>query len=309
MTRVGIITNPHSKLNKSRPENIAAFKDVSSSKADLFITNTPEELDKVAKVFKNKKYDVLAINGGDGTISLTLTAFIKVYKDQPLPTIALLRGGTFNLVAANLNIFGSPLTLLKKLLNESPNKKHQTYPLKTLKVDNNYGFLFANGGCYKFLEVFYKNKTGPAGALSLIGKLAASRFLNKKFYDAMVPETETFFISDGRAAFSHKSCSILAATVPRMPLGPRLFPSNTPESKTFHWISATTPSSQAWITIPPSVLLHPGKDDAAKQNYQSKSLILKTAKPQPYTLDGELYEPEKNEVHISLGPEIDVILL
>ena len=59
-------------------------------------------LKRVAADFRQSKIEILAINGGDGTISKTLTAFINEYGDEPLPKIAILKGGTINVVERTL---------------------------------------------------------------------------------------------------------------------------------------------------------------------------------------------------------------
>ena len=116
MSGIGIITNPHSKLNKRNPARSALLGYILGEKGTLEVTNSLEDIGRVAREFKERRIGLLAINGGDGTICRTLTAFIKEYGTAPMPKVALLRGGTINVLANNLGIRGSPEQILYRLV-------------------------------------------------------------------------------------------------------------------------------------------------------------------------------------------------
>ena len=67
-------------------------------------TETLDEVRGLAREFKEKGIDILGISGGDGTNHRTLSTFLEVYGETPLPKIALLRGGTMNNLANQLGI-------------------------------------------------------------------------------------------------------------------------------------------------------------------------------------------------------------
>ena len=123
MSGIGIITNPHSKLNKRNPQRTALLGYILGEKGRLEVTNNLDDLGRVAREFKSKNIGILAINGGDGTICRTLTAFIQVYGNAPLPKVALLRGGTINVLANNLGIAGSPEQVLYRLVEVYSNEE------------------------------------------------------------------------------------------------------------------------------------------------------------------------------------------
>src|SRR5438128_2499711 len=102
MSGIGIITNPHAKLNKRNPSRTALLGYILGQQGQLEVTNSLEDLSRVACEFRDQRIGILAINGGDGTISRTLTAFIHEYDGLPLPKVVLLRGGTINVLAKNL---------------------------------------------------------------------------------------------------------------------------------------------------------------------------------------------------------------
>ena len=62
---------------------------------------------------------VLGIAGGDGTNHVTITGFLEVWEDEPLPPLAFLRGGTFNTVANAVGVpRGRPDGILARLIRK-----------------------------------------------------------------------------------------------------------------------------------------------------------------------------------------------
>ena len=100
MSGIGIILNPHSRSNRQNPERIKRLGFIVGDKGSCKLTNDIRDLPEIVHEFREKQIDILGISGGDGTNHCTLTTFINEYKDTPLPTIAFLRGGTMNAIAA-----------------------------------------------------------------------------------------------------------------------------------------------------------------------------------------------------------------
>ena len=57
--------------------------------------------------------ELLGINGGDGTVHLTLTALLRAAAGRPLPALALLPGGTTSMSARGVN--GGPVSFNRAL--------------------------------------------------------------------------------------------------------------------------------------------------------------------------------------------------
>ena len=178
----------------------------------------------MAEDFCRRKIQILAINGGDGTISRTLTSLAKAYKDEPFPQIALLRGGTMNMLAENLGVRGTPESLLYQLItSHSVGAFNKTISLQPLLVDGHIGFMFANGTSARFLDEFYKNKTGSVGALKLIAKIVASFFLGGAYFKKIV-KRELFKLKvSNQPSIKLGACSIFCSVVEKLPMGIPLF--------------------------------------------------------------------------------------
>lgn len=310
MAGIGIISNPHSKLNRKNPQRHGYLTYIAGEEGHVAVTKSLIELEQVAKDFKQTGVKMIAINGGDGTISHTITALIHAWAGAPLPQIALLRGGTINVLAENLGIKGSPEEILYRLIESHYSAQvKKTVRLRTLEIDTKFGFLFANGVCAKFLEEFYKNKSGPLGSLLLIIKIALARFVNKEYFRKMVHETPTeiFYGHDSKSE-KHSALATLVATIKRMPLGPKIFPKAGKDGEEIQCISYVCSPEKAIFKITKDVLLTPNRESDVKISLSSREFDILTNPGSGYTLDGELY-PASDKVTIKLGPEIEFVIV
>ena len=313
MAGIGIISNPHSKLNRRNPKRSDYLSYIAGKKGHVAITTSIEDLAEVAKNFKEQEISILAINGGDGTISQTLSIFHKIYQDQPFPRVALLRGGTMNVLASNLKIKGPPEQILYRLI-----EKHSTLdslPViskRSLQVGDQLGFLFANGTPAQFLERFYKNKKGGLGAAWLILQVVLSRFFYQRFYKKIVTYTPTDIQVDNQEKISAKTIAVLISTIPRMPMGPKLFPATEAsgiDSACGQLVAYAIDPLRASIRVPFDAFFRPSVGTALKVRLEGQNFQVISTPPEPYTLDGELYYPKKKSLAISLGPQFDFIAL
>jgi len=309
MSGIGIITNPHSKLNKRNPHRPALLGYILGEAGRLEITESLAELPLVAKKFKENNIEILAINGGDGTIARTLSAFINVYKDQPLPKVALLRGGTMNVVAKNLRIKGSPEGILFRLVERySSGRPLPTKALTTLRIEDTYGFLYADGVSCAVLEEFYKKKSGALGASWLVMRVFFSALLKGKLAKRLLTSRQVNLTADNLAERSFVSSGIMAATIARMPLGPKLFPNTLAGERGFQWFVVKTPPEKLTRDLL-KIVWHTGTGERdSKFSQFSESLAIATEAPFTYTLDGEIFQATGRGLELSLGPQIEFVI-
>ncbi len=315
MTEIGIITNPHSKLNRQDPSRVKLLSFLLGKSGRMEVTQSIDDLSLVAKEFKRANISILAISGGDGTISQTISAFIREYgTENPLPKIAILRGGTMNVLASNLGIYGTPENVLFRLIHYlSSGQAFQIKKFKTLKLGELHGFLFGNGLVGSFLSEFYKNKTGPLGSVLLILKLYGSLVSrDKKFFKEIMKtfhyQVENFISPKEREFFG---VSILCSTIPRMPLGIRFFPqleNKTPAS--FFTCHEFQMSAEEFARKLPMIIFYDfeKKHDKIYTCNLDKMLIRSEGDPL-FTLDGEIYQVSEKKLTLELGREIEFIII
>ncbi len=135
MPGIGIIANPHSKLNKRSPHTLTLMAEAIGQKGVFTITRDLDHLDETLKSYKEQEISILGINGGDGSISQIITRMIAIYGSKPLPLLAVLRGGTMNLIASQLSISDGPVENIKKLValvdNKRPFRRNDFRPLRS----------------------------------------------------------------------------------------------------------------------------------------------------------------------------------
>ena len=310
MPGIGIITNPHSKMNKRKPQTAKLLGYILGHHGRLEITQSLDELALVAENFRDNNIEILAINGGDGTISRTLTEVIRAYGDQPLPKVALLRGGTMNVLANNLGIKGSPEKLLYRLCEEFSAAEFQfkTQRLSTLSIEGRYGFLFADGSAYNLLAEFYKNKSGPVGAAWLGIRTAISYLFNGSLFRRLIRGEHKVLKPQGHQPISHTSLTLLAATVEKLPFRFRMFPQARRVLREFQFVTVSAAADKILWQLPRLLLRTSEGLSKGKISYTTESLRVHSETIYHYTIDGELFTAKSKDLVIKVGPELEFLV-
>ncbi len=306
MPGIGIITNPHSKLNKGNSQRKKLLSYILGEQGKQKITKDLSELTDSVHYFCQQNIELLAINGGDGTISCTLTALIHAYQDKPLPKILILPGGTINTLAQNLSIRGTPEEILYQAINKySSTGKLACRNLPSLKVNNHYGFIFASGTCAHFLQVFYKNKTNALGSLLLLAKIILSRLTSNHLYNQVVRSQYYELSVEQQGTIKHQSCSVLCSSIKNLPLGIPYFRNIPADQSAFELSSIITPArSLPWRL--PSLLIKKKTHD--KVNLTCKNITMQSDYEINYTLDGELYSTNE-PITTEIGKTIEFLII
>jgi diacylglycerol kinase (ATP) len=312
MGGIGIITNPNSKLNKKVPTRGHLLGYIVGQFGKLEVTNSVDDLGRVAALFKEQDIEILAINGGDGTISRTLTAFLQAYGSKELPKVLVLRGGTMNMLATNLGIRGTPEEILVRMIEcQSGLRPKEIRSLATLSVGGQYGFLFGNALVARFLAEFYKKKTGPIGSLLGVLKIYFQWIFAPRIFREFVKSESYRVLFDGFDVQPQVySLAMMASTVERMPLGLKLFPEAGASLSRFQYFSMEmTAGSLPW-RLPLSFLRNrPGRCFGKVSRLASKVLISAENGHQPYTLDGELFEAPSGRLVLEVGPVVQFLVI
>ncbi len=218
---IGLITNPRSRVNKKDPSKPRKLGHLIGSHGTASATGSLDDLYRVCEEFKKERVDVLGISGGDGTMHHTLTAMIKTYGDQPLPPVAILRGGTMNTIANSLGIKGDPPKLLFELVDRHRRGLElETFERELLQVGDRYGFIFGNGIVYNFLHEYYSaGDPSPASALKLIASAAASTLVGGALSKRIYRRFKARVVCDGDRWACEDYITVAAAVVDQIGLG------------------------------------------------------------------------------------------
>ena len=103
---VALISNPSSGHNRDQFEGIRS-RIAQSSGIHHRVTRSADEIRPVLQELAELNVEVLAINGGDGTVAAILGEILESKPFVTLPLIALLPGGTANNTAGDIGLRGS----------------------------------------------------------------------------------------------------------------------------------------------------------------------------------------------------------
>jgi diacylglycerol kinase family enzyme len=310
MSGIGIITNPHSKSNKRNPERSKLLSYIVGQEGFQEITNSPEDLKKVAQSFFNQKISILAVNGGDGTLSHTISAFIECYQGKAcLPKILVLGGGTMNVVAQNLGIHGTPEYILGKVVEDlGTGQNLNTKRLATIQVEGRYGFLYADGTSATILEEFYRRKKGFLQAIWLGAYLISSSIIRGRFFRKMIKARQIKFHPKPFMPLHHQSLGAYATTLAKLPLGLPMFGKSIRNKDIFRAVTVGIEPEYLVYRFIQICLFHKPGYRYGKHNFDAEELEIVAESPFRYTLDGEVFTTPTNSITIRSGKLLEFII-
>lgn len=309
MPGLGIISNPFAKINKRDPEHNTLMWYILGNRGQFEVTNSLQDLSRVCEEFCARGLDTVGVVGGDGTISLTLSAIAQAYPPDKLPRILILRGGTVNVLASNLGIFGSPKDVFADALEayHMPNGLAEM-SLQTLRVNGRLGFIFADGIAARFLSEFYKNKSSTLGAGLFLSRVLADGMTGGRLGGAYkkLYLQENIEIECHPRAWPYNSpllpVMLVASTLPKMPFGIRLFHALNTHAHEAELLAVTTSEKKLPLEFLRTLLTGGRGDASVIHRHVFEKTLIKPNTEIEYSLDGDLLEPTNQPIEICLGP-------
>lgn len=308
MAGIGIILNPHSSSNRRNPERIRHLAFIVGDKGSCHATQDVLDVQQIAGEFKERCIDILGISGGDGTIHHTLSTFIEVYGAQPLPNIALLRGGTMNNVAFAVGVKGTPESILSNLIVKyHEGASFQSTEVHCLCINGKYGFLFGNGMVSRFIEEYIRRGEGGAvKAGMLMAQGIVSCLINSGFMLEMARRFDAKVTVDGQV-WPFKNYVVLdAGTIKPFGLGFKPFYRCREKPDHFHMIGfSMTPRKIIYGLLP--VWL--GRPTGSEHYLEAvaREVVIALAEPQIYMVDGEINGPT-DRIVLTCGPRLTMVV-
>lgn len=308
MAGIGVILNPHSKKYKKDPQKAKKMGFIVGDKASCKKTEDLDDLKRVAEEFKSKDVHILAISGGDGTIHCTLTSFLEVYGEKPLPSIYLLRGGTVNTIASTFGVKGKPEKLLSDLLV----KYHEDIPftekkLQLTKINNQYGCLFGMGLAHSFMSYYYRNPDpSPLIAMKTAAKVASSSLINGKTALELCRRFDAEIWVDGKKWPYQNYTNLITGSIAQVGLNFRIFHYlQQKPTGFFHTMGFSIPPR---AVIPYMFRMYKGLKSNCPHLLEApaKHMTIRLNKPLPYMIDGDMKDP-LDFFEVSAGPTLNLL--
>jgi diacylglycerol kinase (ATP) len=305
---IGVITNPRSKANKRNPLKMRQLAYLLGTRGATEATRSIDDLYRAAEEFKAAGIDILGINGGDGTIHVTLTAFLKVYGTDPFPKVAILRGGTLNTIARGLGIHGDTQELLYDVID----KYHQGEELVTverniLQVGEDFGFIFGNGIIANFLDAYYASGApSPWMGFKMLMHAVGSAMIRGSFSKRIFKRFAGHVTVDGERWAREDFLTLAASTVPEIGLGFRPFYRYDEKPGHFPLVGFhTTPFGMC--TALPTVFRGKAVRRDKCISVVTKDVDIQSEEPWSYTVDGDMHAGVKS-LRIRTGPVLHLIV-
>lgn len=310
MPGIGVISNRNARLNKLNPELKDQLAFVIGSDGEVNSTSSITDAYKAAETFRRIGIDIIAISGGDGTTHRTIEILLEVYGDQPLPPILLLPTGTMNMVPTSFRMDGSGLAnLLLAVARYRHNVPMRCIKRNLLNINGHMSFMFGLGVPARFMVKFYER--GPSarnsiGATKLLAEIVLDSFLDGQLSREFSEQIPVRITIDDVLQEEKRFHTFFASFVERLPLHFILFPRCGRDEGVFE-IAYSEDSPLVIAAAMPKVLRGYDKDMAGVSRQLTRKVLLELEHPEPYTLDGELYEPT-DRFEITKGPELSFLI-
>ncbi|HEY7371395.1 MAG TPA: diacylglycerol kinase family protein [Polyangia bacterium] len=305
---IAVLVNPRSRANRRNPRIAAEFQALVGDRGRVFAPKSFDELDAAVAEWRRSPPDVIAVHGGDGTLHKTVTALGRVFGADPIPPVAILCGGTMNVVATSLAIKERPSVFLTAIVEAArAGRPLDTIRRRCLRIGDELGFLFGSGLAANFLTEYYApSGYGPGRAAWLLFRGFLSATWNGPFIRRLFKRFEGSVRVDGQLLERTTFVGLMAGTVREVGLGFKLVHRADDDPERFGVLAIhgrpMSLTADLW-----AVQRGRGISErrafsavASEMHVQSKNGAF------AYTIDGDLYRAQE-PVAISLGPHIDFL--
>jgi diacylglycerol kinase (ATP) len=313
MGGIGIVNNPRSSRNLRHPETRDRLARLLAQDGLVRDAATAAELDAALVAFRAAGIDTLAINGGDGTNQVVLTAAVRAWGDRPLPRLLPLRGGTMNTLASNHDVGGSPERILREVLEARragrpiPAVERDLLRVEADGAGPRYGFLFGTGAAVTFLERYYATRRPSAlVAWLLLARGALSAVWGGRLARALTVRQPLRVEADGEEWPDASYVAFVAGTVPSLGLGFRALSRCAEQPGSFHAVGVHGSLAQVARLLPRVHRGAPWRRRAALDAV-AREVVLE-GEGTPFMVDGDLF-PAARRLRLSTGPGVVVTRL
>jgi hypothetical protein len=300
--RIGVLVNPYSGGNRIGLANVrnAIYDYPQVFHRDV---RTPQDVLAALVDFAHNDVNLVAINGGDGTVQAALTVLFHRQPFEKLPVLTVMQSGTTSMTARDVGPPGSPVKVLRKLFRwaQTGDGKPITVRRPVLRVAApghpiRYGMFFGAAAIYQGIQYFHRNLNGK-GLRGEVGPgLTILRFLwalvNKnKDFSASVPLTVKL---DQNPATQFDFLVVLISTLERLLLG--MHPYWGREKGALHYTAIKANPRHLVRALPSFFRGFTGYHNTPENGFFSHNASeIKLNLAGGFTLDGQLYTPENQQ--------------
>jgi diacylglycerol kinase family enzyme len=300
-----VLVNPRSRSSRRDPAVVNRFAAILGDAGRVVAPGSLEDLQREASALAAAPPAVVGVHGGDGTLHRSVGALIQAFAGKALPTIAILTGGTMNVVASSLGIRVSPRRLLREVVTTlRAGQAPETVTRRCLQVGQSFGFVFGNGLMANFLEEYYASGGYGAGrALYVLGRTFLSGLARGPYARKVFRRFRGRVTVDGEVLPWSELTGIAAGTVREVGLGFKLNHRADEDPDRFSLLAIHGGA----VTLAADLLpVHQGRgiDPTRAWSALASRVLIEPEEPGfGYTIDGDLYRGEGN-LEVGLGPAL-----
>ena len=318
---VGLMINPTSRRTRKHMDRILA---IARDREPLHhcVTADGAKVKSGLADLAAAGVNVLAICGGDGTVSRVLTFLLEDRPFDPLPLVAILPGGTANMTAGDLGLSGPVHRALRRLREwaEEDRVRPEFLRRSVLRVcpgvaqPAHCGMFFGAGAIVQGVEYTNANihSRGLKHELSLGAGLVRSMWGIARQDPRFIRPAAVSISIDGRSAEHAPSLVLLlVSSLQRLFLNMRPYWGEE-HGKALHTTIVQSPATRLIRTLPALLRGKPNRHLTAAAGYRSYNIDrIALGFDGPFTLDGEILHAsaESGPVEISVGGELTFLRL
>lgn len=307
-----VLSNPASGRNKRDRGLGARLRAVLPPEHRFEQPAGPEQTEELIRGIDRAQIELVCVNGGDGTLAHVLSAMCRVWGEEGLPPVAILRGGTMNTVAHGIGLRGRPEAILDRVMRRYQAGQAQPSTVRHLmRVDDGqspirYGFLFGNGVISNYLELYYEGgRATPLRAILILARAMLSAMIGGPFARALVRPTRARVSLDGQRWAPERWVSVAAGSVDDIGFGFRAFARVVRAPGTLQALGFASSTAAIALRIPGTLWgrawNHPQIED-----HLGKCLELDSEEPIAYMIEGDFHRGGQR-VRVEIGPAIELV--
>ncbi len=318
--KIGLITNPHSRRNRTRLPEVKA---IVANQSNILhrITEHPQQIEDTLRAFAAQDVQVLAINGGDGTTAQVFTALLESGAFTTLPAVILLPGGTTNVNANDVGLRGRLDTAVARVarwaVGDAVTTQHRVRPILRITGAAHgaplCGMFFGAGSIIRGIE-YCQDKFHARGIGDSIGPgLAMARVLWGMFRNDprfATPTSMRIAMDQSGDAPPQDLLLMMITTLDHLILGMRPYWGTETGALHCTWVEQR---AQSLLRLFPSVLRgNPGARATPERGYFSHNAReIRLWLDGTFTVDGDMHpaSTEAGPLRITKGGELEFIYI
>jgi diacylglycerol kinase (ATP) len=292
MIRLAVLSNAHSRQNRLGLAPVDAV--ARAAGVPHIVTQDAAALIPALRQLAELDTELIVVNGGDGTVHATLSALRngKVFEHEP--KLALLRGGTTNMIHRDLGMRQAPHRALSRLVAQARRGnlgRTVTRPVIALrhpaKLEHAYGFFFGAAAIPRAVQAarhrFHKRgMTGPWGESLATTWLVSRLLIRDSATDPVLYPEKLAYVADGGVWHEAPTILFMVTTLDRLLCGVRPVPAHD----SLNLLTLTWPHRKLWRALPKLLAGVPETSSNGISQTQARQIAVQASGD--FFLDGEI---------------------